>query len=59
MLVLRETIMIHDLRRQGLSKYAIARRTGLDQKTVRKHLDQGLQSARYRPRWPQSGLLEP
>ena len=28
---------------------AIGRRTGLDRKTVRKYLDQGLRSARYRP----------
>ena len=51
--------MIHDLRRQGLSISAIARRTGLDRKTVRKYLDQGLQSARYRPREPRPRLLDP
>ena len=44
--------MIHDLKRQGLGISAIARRTGLDRKTVRKYLDQGLQSARYGPRQP-------
>ena len=45
MVVLREIVMIHDLRRQGLGIAAIARQTGLDRKTVRKHLGQGLQAA--------------
>ena len=51
--------MIHDLRRQGLGISAIARRTGLDRKTVRKYLEQGLQSARYGPREPRPRLLDP
>ena len=34
--------MIHDLHRQGLGISAIARQTGLDRKTVRKYLTQGL-----------------
>ena len=51
--------MIHDLRRQGLGISAIARRTGLDRKTVRKYLDPGLQSARYGPRQPRPRLLDP
>ena len=51
--------MIHDLRRQGLSISAIARRTGLDRKTVRKYLEQGPQSARYGPREPRPRLLDP
>ena len=59
MLVLREIVMIHDSRRQGLSISAIARRTGLDRKTVRKYLEQGLQSARYGPREPRPRLLDP
>ena len=42
--------MILDLRRQGLGIGAIARLTGLDRKTVRKCLGQGLQTARYGPR---------
>ena len=36
MVVLREVVMIHDLRRQGMGISAIARHTGLDRKTVRK-----------------------
>ena len=38
---LREIVMIHDLKRQGLGVSAIARQTGLDRKTVRKHLETG------------------
>ena len=34
MVVLREIVMIHDLKRQGLGISAIARRAGLDRKTV-------------------------
>ena len=59
MVVLREIVMIHDLRRQGLSTSAIACRTGLDRKTVRKYLEQGLQSAHYGPREPRPRLLDP
>ena len=51
--------MIHDSRRQALGIAAIARQTGLDRKTVRKHLGQGLQAARYGPRQPRPRLLEP
>ena len=35
--------MIHDLRRRGMGISAIARHTGLDRKTVRKYLEQGMQ----------------
>ncbi len=41
MIKLREIVMIHELKRQGLGISAIARRTGLDRKTVRKYLDRG------------------
>ena len=51
--------MIHDLRSQGLGIAAIARRTGLDRKTVRKYLDKGMESARYGPRRPRPRLLGP
>ncbi len=40
---LREIVFIHDLRRQGLSISAIARKVGSDRKTVRKYLEQGLE----------------
>ena len=51
--------MIHDLRRQGMGISAIARHTGLDRKTVRKYLEQGMQGPRYGPRQPRPRLLEP
>jgi transposase len=43
--------MIHDLHRQGLSVSAIARKTGLDRKTVRKHLAE-VSSRRHTSRGP-------
>lgn len=51
--------MIHDLKRQGLAVAAIARKTGLDRKTVRKYLDRGLEAPVYGPRQPRPRLLEP
>ena len=54
-----ELFVIHELRQQGLSISAIARQTGLDRKTVRKYLRQGLQSPRYGPRAPRPQLLDP
>jgi transposase len=39
---LREIVLIHDLKRQGLSITAIARKVGCDRKTVRKYLELGL-----------------
>lgn len=51
--------MIPELHREGLSISAIARRTGLDRKTVRKYLQQGLELPRYGPREPRPQLLDP
>jgi hypothetical protein len=56
---LEEIVMIHDLRRQGLSVSAIARKTGLDRKTVRKHLAGGITPPAYKPRPERPRLLEP
>ena len=42
MVTLRMIVVIHDLQRQGLSISEIARRTGLNRKTVRKYLQRGL-----------------
>ena len=39
---LAEIALIHDLKRQGPSISAIARKTGLDRKTMRRHLGRGL-----------------
>ena len=46
--------MILDLHRQGLSPTAIARRLGIDRKTVRKYIARGLEPPSYRrqPRRP-------
>lgn len=54
-----ELFVIHELRHKGLSISAIARRTGLDRKTVRKYLAQGLQAPRYGPRAPRPQVLDP
>ena len=56
---LRRIVLIHDLKRQGLSVSAIARQTGFDRKTVRKYLDRGLEVPVYGPRDPRPRLLEP
>ena len=58
MVRLGEVVMIHDLKRQGLSISAIARKLGLDRKTVRKHLEGGLTAPVYGPRQPRPRLLE-
>ena len=42
--------MIHDLKRQGLAISEIARRTGLDRKTVRRRLAEGPGAPTYGPR---------
>jgi len=47
-----ELIVILDLHRQGLSVSAIAQRTGLDRKTVRKYITAGLEPPAYTPRQP-------
>ena len=56
---LREIVLIHDLRRQGLSISAIARKVGSDRKTVRKYLEQGLEVPSYSPRSLQGSVLDP
>jgi transposase len=55
----RAIVLIHDLRRQGLSIPAIARKAGLDRKTVRRHLERGLEPPVYGPRAPRPRQLEP
>jgi transposase len=56
---LGELIMILDLHRQGLSVSAIARRVGIDRKTVRKYIERGLEPPSYGPRKPRARRLEP
>lgn len=50
MVTLGEIVLIHDLMRQGLSVSAIARKLGLDRKTVRRHLARGMEPPAYGPR---------
>lgn len=59
MVNLRNIVLIHDLKRQGLSVSAIARATGFDRKTIRKYLDRGLEAPFYGPREPRQRLLDP
>lgn len=49
---LRELIVILDLYKQGLKISAIAERTSLDRKTVRKYIERGLEAPVYGPRQP-------
>jgi len=51
--------MILELHQQGLSVSAIAARTGVDRKTVRKYIARGLEPPVYGPRVPRARLLEP
>lgn len=59
MITLRELIMILELHQQGLSISAIAVRTGLDRKTVRKYINRGLEPPAYGPRKPRARILQP
>ena len=58
-IILGEIVLIHDLKRQGLSVSAIARKLGMDRKTVRKHLEVGIASPAYSPRAAQPRLIAP
>ena len=59
MVDLRMIVVIHDLKRQRLSVSAIARKTGLDRKTVGKYLQRGLGGPLCGPRAPRPRLIEP
>ena len=59
MVKLGELIVILDLHREGLSVSAIAQRTGLDRKTVRKYIARGLEPPAYGPRLPRPRILQP
>lgn len=60
MLVVRlgKLVMILDLHRQGMSVSDIARRVGLDRKTVRKYIAGGLEPPIYKPRKPRPLLID-
>ena len=59
MVGLGEAMVILDLQRQGLSVSAIARRVGVDRKTVRRCLERGLGVPVYGPRPPRPSKLAP
>jgi transposase len=54
---LGELVMILDLHWQGVSISAIARRAGLDRKTVRRYIARGLEPPAYGPRKPRRTQL--
>jgi transposase len=54
-----ELVMILDLHRQGLSVSAIARRLGIDRKTVRIYIAKGLEPPAYKPRAPRPRVIDP
>ena len=54
-----ELVVILDLHRQGLTISAIAQRTGLDRKTVRKYIAAGLEPPAYGPRQPRPTKVAP
>lgn len=56
---LREIVLIHDLKKQGLSITAIARKVGCDRKTVRKHLERGMEAPVYGPRPSRPRMVGP
>ena len=58
MVRLGEVVVILDLHRQGLSVSAIARRVGIDRKTVRKYVERGLEPPVYQARQPRPTKLE-
>ena len=59
MVTLGDLVMILDLYRQGLSLSAIARRTGMDRRTVTKHVKCDLEPPHYGPRHPRSTVITP
>lgn len=59
MVKLGELMMILELHREGLTVSAIARRIGMDRKTVRKYVQAGVQIPKYKARPPQVHVLDP
>jgi transposase len=59
MVELEEVMTILELHRQGLSISAIAARLGMDRKTIRKYIKDGVQAPRYGPRAPRPRVVDP
>jgi transposase len=59
MISLGSIFMIHQYFNDGISISEIARRTGKDRKTVRRHLNSVIQPPLYGPRLPRGSLLDP
>ena len=59
MLKLEKIAVLQELKREGLSVCAVARRTGMDRKTVRKLQDRDHAVPPYAPRKPRPRRLEP
>ena len=58
MITLERLFMLHELHAQGASISAIAQQTGLDRKTVRRHLAAGIQPPTYGPRASRGSLID-
>jgi transposase len=54
-----ELFMLHQLREEGLTISEIARRCGVDRKTVRKYLERSIAVPCYGPRLPRPQQLDP
>jgi transposase len=59
LVTLGEVVMILDLHREGMSISAIARRVGLDRKTVSRYIDRGLEPPAYGPRERRATKVKP
>ena len=59
MISLRDVVMIHDLKKQGLSNTAITEQLGISRRTVERRLKRGLEAPVYGPRPPKLRLIEP
>ena len=57
-ITLERLFMLHELHAQGASISAIAQQTGLDRKTVRRHLAAGIQPPTYGPRASRGSLID-
>ena len=59
MISLRDIVMIHDLKKQGLSNTAVAGQLGISRRTVERRLKRGLEAPVYGPRAPKPRQIEP